>query len=137
METAIAETGTMTMAALLSTITEVFTAATGWMASVAEIVVANPLFLIPIVFTFIAPDLREGGSRGGRKREPLCGKRLRRFSPAVSLRLFRAGAVPVDGLLLHPDGLSGHPQAGADLQPGRQRPGFGPAKGSVGGGKRA
>ena len=53
METAIAETGTMTMAALLSTITEVFTAATGWMASVADIVVANPLFLIPIVFTFI------------------------------------------------------------------------------------
>ena len=53
METGIAETGTMTMAALLSTITEVFTAATGWMASVAEIVVANPLFLIPIVFTFI------------------------------------------------------------------------------------
>ena len=41
MGTAIAETGTMTMAALLSTITEVFTAATGWMASVAEIVVAN------------------------------------------------------------------------------------------------
>ena len=44
---------TMTMAALLSTITEVFTAAIGWMGSVAEIVASNPLFLIPIVFSFI------------------------------------------------------------------------------------
>ena len=44
---------TMTMAALLSTITEVFTAAIGWMASVGEIVASTPLFLIPIVFTFI------------------------------------------------------------------------------------
>lgn len=44
---------TMTMATLLSTITEVFTAAIGWMGSVAEIVASNPLFLIPIVFTFI------------------------------------------------------------------------------------
>ena len=43
----------MTRASLLSTIGEVFNAATGWMASVAEIVVSNPLFLIPIVFTFI------------------------------------------------------------------------------------
>lgn len=43
----------MTMATLLSTITEVFTAAVGWMSSVAEVVVSNPLFLIPIVFTFI------------------------------------------------------------------------------------
>ena len=49
METATA----MTMASLLSTITEVFNAATGWMASVAEIVASNPLFLIPIVFSFI------------------------------------------------------------------------------------
>ena len=56
MPVALAETsgaGTMTMASLLSIITEVFTAATGWMGAVAEIVVANPLFLIPIVFTFI------------------------------------------------------------------------------------
>ena len=56
MPVALAETsgaGTMTMASLLSIITEVFTAATGWMGSVAEIVVANPLFLIPIVFTYI------------------------------------------------------------------------------------
>lgn len=44
---------TMTMATLLSTIGEVFTAATGWMGSVAEIVASNPLFLIPIVFGFI------------------------------------------------------------------------------------
>ena len=49
---AVGDTG-LTMASVLSTITEVFTAATGWMGSVAEIVVANPLFLIPIVFTFI------------------------------------------------------------------------------------
>lgn len=49
------ETGaaTMTMAALLSTIGEVFTSATGWMGAVAEIVASNPLFLIPIVFSFI------------------------------------------------------------------------------------
>ena len=49
------ETGaaTMTMASLLSTIGEVFTAATGWMGAVAEIVASNPLFLIPIVFSFI------------------------------------------------------------------------------------
>ena len=56
MPVALAETsgaGTMTMASLLSIITEVFTAAVGWVGSVAEIVVANPLFLIPIVFTFI------------------------------------------------------------------------------------
>ena len=44
---------TMTMSALLSTIGEVFTAATGWMGSVADIVASNPLFLIPIVFGFI------------------------------------------------------------------------------------
>lgn len=44
---------TMTMATLLSTIGEVFTAATGWMGDVAGIVASNPLFLIPIVFSFI------------------------------------------------------------------------------------
>ena len=49
META----ATMTMASLLSTIGEVFEAAVGWMSSVADIVVSNPLFLIPIVFSFI------------------------------------------------------------------------------------
>ena len=53
MDPAVTEGTVMTMAAVLSSITEVFTAATGWMGSVAEIVVANPLFLIPIVFTFI------------------------------------------------------------------------------------
>ena len=47
------DAATMTMAALLSTIGEVFTAATGWMASVGEIVISTPLFLIPIVFGFI------------------------------------------------------------------------------------
>ena len=44
---------TMTMATLLSTITDVFTAAIGWMGSVADIVSSHPLFLIPIVFSFI------------------------------------------------------------------------------------
>ena len=53
METAIAETGTMTMAALLSTITEVFTAAVGWVGTVAETVASNPLLLVGIVMTFI------------------------------------------------------------------------------------
>ena len=53
MEGAASEAVTMTMATLLSTITEVFNAAIGWMGSVANIVASNPLFLIPIVFTFI------------------------------------------------------------------------------------
>lgn len=44
---------TMTMAALLSTIGDVFTAAVGWMGDVADIVASHPLFLIPIVFGFI------------------------------------------------------------------------------------
>lgn len=43
----------MTMATLLSTIGEVFTAAIGWMGDVCAIVASNPLFLIPIVFGFI------------------------------------------------------------------------------------
>ena len=49
------ETGavTMTMAALLSTITEVFTAAVGWIGTVASVIAGNPLLLVGIVFTFI------------------------------------------------------------------------------------
>ena len=53
METAIAETGTMTMAALLSTITEVFTAAVGWVGAVAQAVAAHPVLLLCVVFGFI------------------------------------------------------------------------------------
>lgn len=44
---------TLTMAALLSTITEVFTAAVGWVGTVAETVASNPLLLVGIVMTFI------------------------------------------------------------------------------------
>lgn len=53
MEGAVTPAAAMTMSTLLSTISEVFTAATGWMGEVAGIVASNPLFLIPIVFTFI------------------------------------------------------------------------------------
>ena len=44
---------TLTMAALLSTITEVFTAAVGWVGTVAETVASNPLLLVGIVMTCI------------------------------------------------------------------------------------
>ena len=44
---------TLTMATLLSTITEVFTAAVGWVGTVAETVARNPLLLVGIVMGFI------------------------------------------------------------------------------------
>lgn len=44
---------TMTMATVLSTITEVFTAAVGWVGTVAETVTSNPLLLIGVVIGFI------------------------------------------------------------------------------------
>ena len=44
---------TMTMAALLSTITEVFTAAVGWIGTVADVIASTPLLLVGIVFAFI------------------------------------------------------------------------------------
>ena len=43
----------MTMAALISTITEVFTAAIGWVGTVATTVASNPLLLIGCVIGFI------------------------------------------------------------------------------------
>lgn len=43
----------LTMAALLSTITEVFTAAVGWIGTVADVIAGNPLLLVGIVFSFI------------------------------------------------------------------------------------
>lgn len=43
----------MTMATLLSTITDVFTAAIGWVGTVAETVAANPLLLVGVVIGFI------------------------------------------------------------------------------------
>ena len=50
------ETGaaaTMTMATLLSTITDVFTAAVGWVGTVGETIAGNPLLLVGIVLGFI------------------------------------------------------------------------------------
>lgn len=44
---------TMTMASLLSTITEVFTAAVGWVGTVGETIANNPLLLVGIVLGFI------------------------------------------------------------------------------------
>lgn len=44
---------TMTMAALLSTIGEVFTAAVGWIGEVSNVIAGNPLLLVGIVFGFI------------------------------------------------------------------------------------
>ena len=43
----------MTMATLLSTITEVFTASIGWVGTVAETVAGNPLLLVGVVLGFI------------------------------------------------------------------------------------
>ncbi len=48
-----AEPVAMTMATLLSTITEFFTAAVGWVGTVAETVAGNPLLLIGVVMAFI------------------------------------------------------------------------------------
>lgn len=44
---------TLTMATVLSTITEVFTASLGWMGTIAETVASNPLLLIGVVISFI------------------------------------------------------------------------------------
>ena len=43
----------MTMATLISIITEVFTAAVGWVGTVATTVAGNPLLLIGVVIGFI------------------------------------------------------------------------------------
>lgn len=43
----------MTMATLLSTITEVFTASIGWVGTIAETVASNPLLLVGVVLGFI------------------------------------------------------------------------------------
>lgn len=43
----------MTMATLLSTITEVFTASIGWVGTAAETVASNPLLLVGVVLGFI------------------------------------------------------------------------------------
>lgn len=43
----------LTMTALLSTITEVFTAAVGWVGTVAQTVASEPLMLVGVVLGFI------------------------------------------------------------------------------------
>ena len=57
MPTALAEGSALTMAAVLSTITEVFTAAVGWVGTVAETVAGNPLLLIGVVIGFIGTGI--------------------------------------------------------------------------------
>ena len=47
------EAAAMTMATLISTITEVFAAAVGWVGTVATTVASNPLLLIGVVIGFI------------------------------------------------------------------------------------
>ena len=48
---------TLTMATVLSTITEVFTSAVGWVGTVAETVASNPLLLIGVVIGFIGTGI--------------------------------------------------------------------------------
>ena len=43
----------LAMAALLHTITQVFTAAVGWVGTVSETVVSDPLLLVGVVIGFI------------------------------------------------------------------------------------
>lgn len=47
----------LTMASVLSTITEVFTAAVGWVGTVAETVAGNPLLLVGVVIGFIGTGI--------------------------------------------------------------------------------
>lgn len=55
--TLLAETGgaasSMTMATVLSLITEVMTAAVGWIGIILNVIVENPIFMVGIVITFI------------------------------------------------------------------------------------
>ena len=48
---------TLTMATVLSTITEVFSAAVGWVGTVSETVVSNPLLLVGVVIGFIGTGI--------------------------------------------------------------------------------
>lgn len=47
------EVVTMTMATLITTITDVFTAAVGWVGTVATTIASNPLLLVGCVLGFI------------------------------------------------------------------------------------
>lgn len=53
MDPAVTEGTVMTMAAVLSSITEVFTAATGWVGSIISMIASQPLLLIGVVIPFI------------------------------------------------------------------------------------
>ena len=57
MPTAAAEGAALTIGTVLSTITEVFTAAVGWVGTVAETVASNPLLLIGVVIGFIGTGI--------------------------------------------------------------------------------
>ena len=57
MNPAAAEGAALTMATVLSTITEVFTAAVGWVGTVSETVVNNPLLLVGVVIGFIGTGI--------------------------------------------------------------------------------
>ena len=47
----------LTMASVLGSITEVFTAAVGWVGTVAETVAGNPLLLVGVVIGFIGTGI--------------------------------------------------------------------------------
>lgn len=47
------ETAKMTITTIISTITEIFTAAIGWVGTVAETVSGNPLLLFGVVIGFV------------------------------------------------------------------------------------
>lgn len=47
------ETAKMTITTIVSTITEIFTAAIGWVGTVAETVSSNPLLLFGVVIGFV------------------------------------------------------------------------------------
>ena len=47
----------MTMATLLTTITQIFTAAVGWVGTVAETVTSSPLLLIGVIIGFIGTGI--------------------------------------------------------------------------------
>lgn len=47
------ESAKMTIATIISTITEIFTAAIGWVGTVAETVSGNPLLLFGVVIGFV------------------------------------------------------------------------------------
>lgn len=48
----------LTMASVLQSITEVFTASLGWMNTIAETVAGNPLLLFGVVIAFVGVGAR-------------------------------------------------------------------------------